>query len=174
MFEVVEAQATIVGGSDDLVNWYSSGLPAGLVLDSETGAISGVPTTVSNGTALIIAATADSAAGQPDVVASIEIDWVITDPGNVVLHQINDFSTIYAETLRLSVGDGDGTRGATYTATGLPVGAIMVENIPLLTGEPIQLGDFEVEITETIDGEVTATTSFVWTVRPSLTPGFPL
>ena len=50
----------------------------------------------------------------------------------------------------------------------------MVSNVPLIAGEPTEIGTFEVEVTATLDGEVVDTTRFTWTVRPAVHPSFPL
>lgn len=151
----------------DEVAWFASSLPPGLTLDAATGQLSGVATMSPSGIASIEAHT-------PEAVLLFELPWSVAEvaepePGWT---DTSSLSSTHGE--RVDRWFGVPLRDASYEATGLPEGGVVVPNLPLLTGDPVEIGEFEVEVTATLDGEVVDTTSFIWTIRPAAVPAFPL
>jgi hypothetical protein len=147
--------------------WLASGLPAGLRIDRESGVISGVPALSDPGTAAITVQT-------PDATATFALPWSVTRPAVDERHldDLNDLNTSYLSRVRLPIGRR--IANSLYEARGLPDGVDVSSNVPRLSGTPTEAGEFEVEITATIEGEVVDSTSFTWTIRPAAVPAFAL
>ena len=146
--------------------WLASGLPAGLEIDQESGVVSGVPALSDPETAAITVHTTDGS-------ATFEMPWSVTRPAVEERHldDLNNLNTSYLSTVRLPVGRRNAD--TLYEATGLPDGITVSPNVPLLAGTPTETGEFEVEITAVVDGEIVDSTSFTWTIRPAAVPAFP-
>lgn len=148
---------------DESTRWYSTGLPPGLSIDAMTGVISGVPEFAPSSQATITAFGSDRS-------RSFTLPWS-TETQTVSLQAIgNVTSPLGAPTSRF-VGVVD-ERETSYEATGLPPGLNIVPNVPLLAGESEEAGTFQVELREIVDGDVTRTSAFTWTVLPSAVPRF--
>lgn len=150
----------------DSLSWYAGDLPPGLWIDRETGLVQGTAIVRGDFRATIVATDGVTA-------TSREVDVIVPKTSRPPMRPVNDFST--------ALGDGDlrywigsGTDDAEYSATGMPDGAFVVSNLPIVTGAPTELGVFDVTVTETVDGTVVDEVSFTWTVRSSAVPAFPL
>lgn len=168
IFEPLEYTAEVENDAGPVrgpVRWFGKDLPAGLTIDEATGIISGIPRYDGEFEATIIARI-------DGTELSHDMAWSIATQDRPTMFAPNAFSTPKAETLRLWLGTG--TPDATYEGSGLPEGALVVTNLPLLTGDPEEIGVFDIVMRELIDGEVTQEFSFTWTIRPSPEPAFPL
>ena len=147
-----------------IVTWSASNLPAGLSIDSATGAISGTPTTAGNYTSITVTAT-DSAGFSGSVV----FDWQITNI--VTVSPIADQST-YAYSAATPV-----TPTATdsqvsppvklaWTATGLPPGISIDHSTGTISGTPTTVGSYSVKVTATDNAtpKQSGSTTFAWTI----------
>lgn len=158
--------ATTLVEADELdasVRWYSSGLPPGLTINERTGLISGVPVKAPPANATLVAVS-DSG------LQTIDVPWTV-EANKVSLADIGDMSTALGAETRRYVGTVGGD-AREYSATGLPPGISGVSNVPLLGGTAEEVGVYDVEVLEMLDGEVLRTSNFTWTVRPSAIPRF--
>jgi len=160
-----EIEVEAVGFAADEATWFGTGLPPGLTVDRADGTIAGVPTIAGSFEGAVIA----FANGQEVRTATT---FVVADGDQPALPPINDFST--PESFSLAYYIGTGQQGAEYEAIGLPEGTSVPPNVPVLAGEPQQIGEFPIEIREIIDGEVVNTIEFVWRIEPSIRPAFVL
>ena len=151
---------------DETVEWYADNLAPGLRIDPSTGVISGSPTYATPGTASITRRTATS-------TRVFEVPWSVVRQDRELrgLNNLNDRSTPLRERVRDEIGIRN--PDAEYVATGLPSGITMSPSHPLLGGTPTEAGEFDVEITATVDGEIVDSISFTWTIRPAAFPAFP-
>ena len=119
-------------------SYTASGLPPGLVLDSVTGLISGVPTLPGS---YSVALSATNSAGASATTATLFInqpagavisapdEWVVIGAGSACRYQV----VAYNEPER-------------FAAIGLPRGLIINEVTGEITGTPLETGDFEVKL----------------------------
>jgi len=169
LYQPVEVPFTLdragdTGDTADPPRWYAADLPAGLAIDIDTGVVTGTPTTDATYASRIVAVGTDWR-------SEYDVEWLVTKAPVPSLLGPNDFSSVALRLVRYPIGGG--TVGARYTATGLPEGTLVVENVPLLTGVPRELGDFRVVVDEIVDDEVVSTVEFTWTIRPAARPEFP-
>lgn len=160
-FEVLVSNGEV----PESVRWFATGLPGGIFIDESTGILRGIATAGGTGSATITAVAGTSS-------ASRSIDWTVDNDMAPALSDVAPLSS--PADLEVDLFVGEGTVNAEYTATGLPPGLLMVSNLPEIAGKPTESGVFEVVVTESVDGVETATTSFMWTIRPKTTPAFPL
>jgi len=145
--------------------WFAGDLPPGLTIDGSTGQISGVPTLRGDYESAIAARI------NGEIMRSV-ISLSVADAGTLALQPSNDFAT--TEDHQLVMYFGRGTNGASYEGTGMPQGVTVTENLPLLGGVSEELGEFDIEIREIVDGQVVDRINFTWTVSPSTRPAFAL
>lgn len=158
----IDAEAT-EGRADDIARWYGANLPPGLIVDVDTGTVTGTPTSDGSFDSHVLAVGAGWS-------ARLDVDWTVEPAPVPSLLDVNDISSAALKLVRYSLGIG--SPDARYEATGLPEGTLLVENLPLLTGVPRELGDFRVEVREIVDGEVVDTVEFTWSIRPAPQPAF--
>lgn len=154
--------------SDAALAWFARGLPHGLSIDQKSGEVTGRPTVDGQYQSEIFAALSDGTFAAPR-----EVVWTVNEPEeSLTLVPTNALSTATDEDVRLRLGAP--RAGSTYDATDLPPGIKTAGTQPLFFGTPTDIGDYNVTVIETVDGEITGETSFIWTVRPSAVPDFPL
>lgn len=110
---------------DDL--WFSANnLPAGLVLDNDTGAVTGIPAAGTEGVHAVVLGVSDG----PEV-DSVALSWLVNVPPQYTLPaaQISDQGA--AVSLPIVAWD---TQPLTYMATGLPAGLAIGLNDGQITG----------------------------------------
>lgn len=164
LHEEVELQFTAEAAGQD-VQWFGSDLPPGLSIDRSSGQLTGVATFAGTYRSTIVASSSGSTAVLP-------VEWTIEDQPPPSLLPMNSMSTASEGLIRLSIGAG--SADATYEADGLPDGILAIQNAPLLSGVTQEIGTFNIEVRELVDGEVVDTTEFTWTIRSSTRPSFPL
>ena len=86
----------------------------------------------------------------------------LTNPGN----RTGDVGV--STTLQLQGADALGD-ALTYSATGLPPGLLLTQNLGLISGVPTTAGTFNIVATVS-DGVLSASQSFTWTIRPANQP----
>ena len=110
-----------------------------------------------------------------EVLDTQQLDWSVLsleDSARSSLDDVMSLSSPRGQRFNLSVGIT--TPDAVYEAEGLPPGVRMVENVPLVSGDPETAGVYEITLFERVEGEITDQSTFVWTIRNAATPAFPL
>jgi len=144
----------------DALSFAATGLPAGLVLNTATGAITGTPTTP--GTSTVGIAANDGKGG----TASASFTWTVTAANRApVVTAPAAQATVQGTsiTLGITASDPDGDALA-YGATGLPAGLSLASGTGVISGTPTTVGTGTVTIA-VVDGRGGSTAvSFNWTV----------
>jgi hypothetical protein len=149
------------------LTYTATNLPAGLTINSSTGAITGTLTYSSAGTYNVTVSVNDGVFP----LVSQSFTWTVTNVNRPpVITPLGNIATLTSAVVSLPViavdPDGD---PVTYSATGLPAGVSIDPNSGLLSGAPNAANVYNVTITAT-DGLAPATRSFVWTIT-SVTSG---
>ena len=129
--------------------YAATNLPAGLVVDPATGAISGTPTAAGTSTVQLTATNASGSVSQPLVI-------VIDPPLNVPVYTgpLNPSGT---QGSVFSFTPAFGTVTAAYALTGtLPTGLSFAPATGIISGTPTQTGSFPVTLSATNAGGTTA------------------
>ena len=177
----IVALALVASDPDgDAVSYQATGLPAGLSLNSSTGAVSGaLGYTVSVGSPYSVTVTVDDGQGGTDTAS---FTWTVADRNGVpVLTTPAAQSDAEGETVTLTLGatDPDGDT-LTYGATGLPTGLSLDGPTGAITGtlDYAASADSPHTVTVTVsDGDLSDAVTLTWTVTntnraPALTdPG---
>ncbi len=147
-----------------IVGWSAANLPAGLAIDSTTGAITGTPTTAGNYNAVTVTAT-DSAGFS----GSVQFRWQVVNI--VAVSPIADQTTYTnspATPVTPSATDSQVSPPVKlmWTATGLPSGIGIDHTSGVMSGTPTTAGTYSVTVTATDNAtpRQSGTTSFTWTV----------
>ena len=147
---------------------FAVGLPAGLIVDPDTGVISGIPAEEGIFNVELIAVGAS-----PAEVSSTEVTWIVnpsTSTGG--LFDVFDQSTPRGELTRVRVGTN--VLGLTFEADGLPPGLSIESTAPVVSGIPTEAGTYEVVLRQLEAGDVVAQTELLWTIRPTVAIDFAL
>lgn len=149
----------------------SGSLPAGLVLDPNTGAISGTPTVCGGPYAFTVTATGNfgSTSSQPYTISSIAC------AGSIVLGPSSLPSGTVSQPYAQTVTATGGTAGYTYTLSGgsLPSGLTLNSSTGEITGTPSTAAtyNFTVQATDSTAGTpLTTTQSYSVTINAAATP----
>jgi hypothetical protein len=158
LFAALSLQASDTNG--DTLTFSAVGLPPGLQLASDTGVISGTPTT--EGTFAVSVSVSDGLASASAsftwTIAAIKHPPAFTQPGN-------QLATVGQSTmLQLHASDEDGDT-LLYGAVGLPPGLAIGAGTGLISGIPSLPGTYSVTATVR-DASATVTRSFTWLVQP--------
>lgn len=147
----------------DTLTWTATGLPNGLVIDSATGEVTGVPTYESEGTQTVSVTVADAESG---TIASF--DWTITNTNRApIVGGQPDIVSAEDDVILLtnSASDPDG-QTVTWAASGLPDGLTIDAANGDITGTISfdAAGPHTVVVTATDPEAASADTTFQWTV----------
>ena len=153
--ESLQVQASSPDG--ETLTYFASGLPAGLSIDPDSGAITGTVAygdADSNNGVYTTTVTVQDDAGH---TVSQQFSWTVTDVNlaptlGAPLAQSNVVGD--APTLQLYGGDVDGD-AVTYSAAGLPTGLSINPTTGLISGTVMQTGSYDVTATAsdgTLDG----------------------
>jgi hypothetical protein len=155
----------------DSLTYSSSGLPAGLSIDPQTGVITG---TIGPQAAQSSPYSVTVSASDGTNTGSATFTWTVNDvttpavtnPGD----QTSDEGT--AVTLAVTAGDAD-SDSLTYTATGLPAGLGIDSSTGVISGtvgpQAAQSSPYTVSVSAS-DGRNADSTTFTWTVNDVTTP----
>jgi hypothetical protein len=151
------------GGSDSsttaTLSYGATGLPAGLVIDSSTGTISGTPTT---GGSYPVTVTASDNAGYS---GSTTFTWTVTNVVSVTGPSDQSSSSGTAiSPLAVSASDSSSTATLSYSASHLPTGLSIDPATGVITGTPTTGGSYPVTFTVTDNAGYSADSSITWTV----------
>ncbi|MEM7332510.1 MAG: putative Ig domain-containing protein [Chloroflexota bacterium] len=159
--EAVQLEIEAVDGDGDPLTYSETGLPAGLMIDEESGVISGVLTTVQ--TRNVTITVMDDQGGE----TSTSFQWTVTEPPNTPpeLTQPDDQETIVGETVSLQIVATDlDNDPLLFDATGLPTGLDIDPDDGLISGAVTAVETTMVTVTVS-DGEGGEdSTSFEWVV----------
>ncbi len=159
----LQLQATDAEGLP--LEYSADGLPAGLSLNAQTGAVTG---TIAAGAAgfyvtTITAADADFASASQTFIWNVAPAVTITDPGRQ--------KSTEGDTVSLQIQATDATGTPTFSATGLPSG-LSISSGGLISGTiaagAAAQGPYDVTITAS-DGTYSATQTVAWSVAPAVT-----
>jgi hypothetical protein len=152
-----------VNGSDpdsDTLTYSATGLPAGLTINSASGAITGTPTFTSAGSYTVTVTVSDGT-----LSASRTFGWIVTNVDRApVITQLGNITTATGGGVVVTVTatDPDGDAIA-YSAIGLPAGTSIDANTGIITGAATTHGAYAVSVTAT-GSSTSASTSFTWSV----------
>jgi hypothetical protein len=134
--------------------WAATGLPAGLLINSSTGAITGAPATIGSFTASIAASNGAGIGASQSVGFTIEAGAPVVAPNQSLSGTVGlAFSSGIALT-------NSANRPATsYTFTGLPAWAATNSSTGLITGTPTATGTTTFSVTATGPGGTSEATN---------------
>ncbi len=156
------AYSTSLSGSGGTApyTWSSTALPAGLILDSSTGAITGTPTTAGTSSVTFTITDANSKTATKALsltrLPAVSISTV-TLPGGIA-------GIAYSSALSAS----GGATPYTWSATALPDGLNLDTSGGVIVGTTSQVGTFTVSLTVTDNDGKTASKSLPLTIGPAV------
>ncbi|NQV06652.1 putative Ig domain-containing protein [bacterium] len=136
----------------DAIAFSAAGLPENVVLDPETGSITGVPGYDAAGTYPITVSVSDD--GDPSLATEVTFDLTIGDVNRgPVIGAISDVTANERVTLtvRPTASDPDGDK-ITWSATGLPAGLAVSPATGVISGAVATEGSYSISVTVTDDG----------------------
>ncbi|HML77906.1 putative Ig domain-containing protein, partial [Geobacter sulfurreducens] len=158
---MVNLQIQAIDADGDALTYSASGLPTGLSINSATGLISGIPTTV--GTYTITVSVTDGTA-----TTRTTFTWMVIIPPTapVVTKPADQASPENGSvSLQIQATDVNGD-GLTYSAAGLPPGLTMNSKTGLISGNIpyCSAGTYPVTIMAKDPGNLSGSTMFSWVV----------
>ncbi len=147
------------------LTWSATGLPAGLVINSATGTISGTPTTACACSVTLTATDTTTAFGKATFT------WTVTNAVSVTSPGAKSSATGAAiASLTLPVSDSSSVATiASWSATGLPTGLAINATTGTVTGTPTTAGIYSVTIKATDSAGFAGSASFSWTIANTVT-----
>lgn len=147
-----------------VMGWTATGLPAGLSIDPTTGAITGTPTTASNGTVTV---TAEDQAG---FTGSTSFTWNVFNVVTVPTPGPQTINSGSAVSLQMEATDSSPVASiASWSALGLPSGVQIDSTTGIISGTPTVPGTYDVWIQATDTASYSGAAWSVWTVVSGLT-----
>ncbi|HSG78512.1 MAG TPA: putative Ig domain-containing protein, partial [Acidimicrobiia bacterium] len=157
----------VFGATDpdgDALRWSASGLPEGVLMNANTGVLSGRP--VQAGTYTVVITVSDGVDA-----ATATFGWRITEPGVPVFEALPWQTSTHGDTVEFQVSAAHPVGYAmTFTASGLPPGVVINSVSGLVSGVIEAEGTFDVVITATDERGRTGIVSFPWVVEPNDPP----
>ena len=151
--------ATDSSSTATIASWSATGLPAGLSINSSSGAITGTPTTACTCSVTVKATDSAGFTGTASFSWTISNTVSVTNPGS----QSNVSGTAITP---LAVTASDSSSGATltYSATGLPAGLSISPTSGSITGTPTTACTCSVTVKATDNAGFSGSAAFTWTV----------
>jgi len=159
--DAVSVQVTGSDPDNDTITYSASGLPPGLSIDEETGAVTGNLSYTSSGTYNVTITVTDDG----ELTGTGTFVWTVTNknrPPTVSSPNRTDNKGTSAN-VQVTGSDPDGDT-LTYSATGLPPGTSM-NTAGKITGTLTTAGTYTVTVTVKDTLNATGTGTFVWTVK---------
>lgn len=158
-------------GDTTTISYTLSNAPQWLIIDSTTGAISGVPTNDDIATTTdIVISVSDGFLSSSLAAFSIEVINVNDAPE---LTALNDISTTVGDNISLNISsnasDIDTDDELTFTAVGLPSG-VTLSSAGAISGSIDSVGDFTATVTVTDIAGLTASQPLIFSVKAENTP----
>ena len=142
------------------VTFGATGLPAGLNINSSTGAITGTPTTVCTCSVTVTATDSEALAANASFTWTVTNTVTVANPGAE-----SNLSGTAISTLHDSATDSSSTATiASWSATGLPAGLSISPSSGAITGTPTTACTCSVTVKATDGAGFTGTASFSWTI----------
>jgi len=146
-------------------SYTASGLPPGLSIDANTGAITGTPTTSGDYTATL---------GVSNSFGPGTVSYVmrVNATGAPTISSANTASGTkgIAATQYTITTDGSNGPIASYAASGLPAGLTVNTSTGAISGTPTTSGVFSVTVSALNTGSVTGSKTVTFTIQPNATP----
>ncbi|WP_166659124.1 putative Ig domain-containing protein [Labedaea rhizosphaerae] len=161
--QAVNLKITASGGTSPYT-FSAKGLPAGLSIDSSSGAISGTPTTAGGPTAVTVTAT-DSAGKS----GTATFNWTVTAVGQPAITNPGNQTGTVGQAVNLPIKATGGTTPYSFSASGLPAGLSIDSSSGTISGTPTTAGQSATTVTVTDANGKTAQASFTWTINPAST-----
>ena len=162
---------TAAAGVAPYHNWTATGLPFGLSLNTATGVISGMPTTI-GAYPVVVGVTDTSSPTNRTVTRPYTLNvgsgaLTIASPATLFAATLN---TNYSATIVASGGTG----GYSWTTTGLPSGLLIGGLTGVISGTPTTTGTFPITVTVTDGAAFTVTKNYSLAVNDLPVFGLPL
>jgi hypothetical protein len=154
----VGATTTVAAsGGTAAYTWSATGLPAGLTINSGTGAITGLPTAA--GTFTVVVTVKDSAAQQATTTKTYTL---VINAAPAITTTNTSFKS--NKSLNFTLAATGGTAPLTWSMSGAPAWISLVPSTGVLSGNPPGKGTFVFTVTVTDSSGAAASTTFTVTV----------
>jgi len=161
----VSIQISATDVDNDVLSYAATGLPNGLVINSETGAITG--TAITAGSFNVIVTASENRGGS----ISASFTWTVNANTQPTIVDPGIQTNIVSDVISLPISATDADNDVlSYAATGLPDGLAIDSATGAIAGIATTAGSYNVVVTasENRGGNVTA--SFTWTVNANAQP----
>jgi hypothetical protein len=151
------ATVAATGGTSPYT-WSATGLPAGLNINTSTGAISGTPTAPGTST---VAVTVTDSTNPAHLTATKNLTLVIVAPVSITTASLP--AGVVGAAYNTTLAATGGTTPYTWSATGLPAGLTLNASTGVISGTPTATGTSTVAVTvtdSTNPTHLTATANF--------------